>query len=201
MSVSVTSRCVTARITVGWIVAESPTPACWSRASASLREDQLRRVDLDEVRLDLIEVDGNTCFVESLGERASERVVLGEPFDVMVERVHAGGRDDPRLPHRSAEEVLLAPGAFHPLVRAGEQRSERAPEALRETERHRVEARRDLGRRDAERNRGVEEACAVQVHREPASRAAPTTLVEPTSGQTRPPELLCVSSSESETAR
>ena len=136
-----------------------------ARAPRSVERPSCAGVDLDEVRLDLIEVDGNTCFVERLGERARARVVLGEPFDVVVERVDAGGRDDARLPHRSAEQVLLPPGALDQLVRAGEQRSERAPEPLREAERHRVEARRRSRRRDAGRNRGVEEACAVEVHR------------------------------------
>jgi hypothetical protein len=67
-------------------------------------------------------------------------VVVREPLDVVVERVDAGRRNDPRLAHRAAEEVLLAPRALHELVRAGEQRAKRTAETFREAERHRVEA-------------------------------------------------------------
>ena len=73
-------------------------------------------------------------------------MVLRESLDVMVERVDTGRRDDPRLPHRSSEQVLLAPRALHQFTRAGEQRAERATEAFRQTERHGVEARGDRGR-------------------------------------------------------
>ena len=82
----------------------------------------------------------------ALGEPARARVVVGEPLDVVVERVDAGGGDDPRLAHRAAEEVLLAPRALDRLGRAREERAERAAEALREAERDGVEARADRRR-------------------------------------------------------
>ena len=56
MSSSVTSRCVTARSTVGWIVAERPTPCSASSAIASCLR-QRRDVDLDEVRLGAVGID------------------------------------------------------------------------------------------------------------------------------------------------
>ena len=147
MSSSSISRCVTARSTVGCGVGETPTPTDWSRAIASAAlEAERRDVDLHEVRLDLLEIDGHAGCVERLRERACAGVVVGEPVDVVVERVEAGRSHDPGLAHRPAEEVLLAPRALHQLARAGEQRAERAAEPLREAERHRVEARRDRPR-------------------------------------------------------
>ena len=54
--------------------------------------------------------------METLRERLRASVVVREPLDVVVERVEAGRGDDPRLPHRTAEEVLLAPRALHELA-------------------------------------------------------------------------------------
>src|SRR4029453_14095267 len=50
-------------------------------------------------------------------------MVVGEPLDVVVERVDAGRRDDPGLPHRSAELVLETPRPLHQLVRARDERA------------------------------------------------------------------------------
>ena len=127
MSSSPMSRCVTARRrVVGCTVIESPTPCCQSRSSASVgREPERSDVDLDEVGLDLLEVDGHAGLVEALREPPRAGVVVGEPVDVVVERVDPGRRDDPGLPHRTAEEVLQAPRFRHQLGRAGD----RAPRA------------------------------------------------------------------------
>src|SRR5688572_31621703 len=73
-------------------------------------------VDLHEVRLDLLEIDGKARIVERLGEPACARVIVREPLDMVVERVETGGGDDARLAHRTAEEVLLAPPALHELA-------------------------------------------------------------------------------------
>ena len=73
-------------------------------------------VDLDEVRLDLLELDRDAGRVERLGEPTRARVVVGEPVDVVVERVQARRGDDPRLTHGPAEQVLLAPRALHELA-------------------------------------------------------------------------------------
>ena len=138
-----------------------------ARERVRAREAERRDVDLDEVRLDLLESDGDVrASCETLGEQAGTRVVVGEPVDVVLERVDARRGDDPGLAHRAAEEVLLAPGALDQLARAREQRAERAAQALRETERDGVEAGGDLGGVDAERDGGVEQARAVEVDRE-----------------------------------
>src|SRR5262249_28558793 len=55
-------------------------------------------VDLHEVRLHELEVDGQPGRGPALGEPARPCVVLGEALDVVVERIEAGGGDDPRLP-------------------------------------------------------------------------------------------------------
>ena len=45
---------------------------------------------------------------EALADDAGVRVVLGEPLDVVLERVDAGGGEDARLPHRAAEHAAEA---------------------------------------------------------------------------------------------
>ncbi len=131
-------------------------------------EPERADVELDEVRLDLVEVDREPGRVPALGEPARAGVVVGQPLDVVVEGVHAGGGDDPGLAHGAAEQVLLAPRALDRLGRAGEQRAERAAQALREAERHGVEVPADRRRRDARRDGGVEEPRAVEVGSQPA---------------------------------
>ena len=72
-------------------------------------------VDLDEVRLHLLEVDRDAGLVQPLGEPPCSRVVFGQALDVVVERVDACRGDDPRLPHRTSELMLEASRAQHPL--------------------------------------------------------------------------------------
>src|SRR5687768_6559235 len=93
----------------------------------------------DKVRLHLLELDGKPCRREGLSQEAGARMVLGEAVDVVLERIEAGGRDDARLAHGTAEEVLHATRFRHPLARAGHERAERAAETLGEAKRHRVE--------------------------------------------------------------
>ena len=54
--------------------------------------------------------------MERIRQRARSGVILGEPLDVLIERVEAGSRHDPRLAHRAAEEMLLAPRAIHQVA-------------------------------------------------------------------------------------
>ena len=140
MSSSPTSRCVTARITVGWIVDERPTPASRRRPSASSRSSpSLPDVHLHEVRLHLLEIDRQPRAVPRLGQPPRPRVVVGQAVDVVVEGVDACRRDDARLPHGAAEQVLLTPGPLHQRARSGQHGPERAAEALREADRDGVE--------------------------------------------------------------
>src|SRR5207244_13562908 len=90
-------------------------------------------------------------------------MVVRNPVDMVVEGVERRGGDDSRLAHRSAEVVLPTARPRHQLVRTGDQRAERATEALGEAERDRVESAPDSRGRDAARDRGVHEPGAVQV--------------------------------------
>src|SRR5262249_10282425 len=64
---------------------------------------------------------------------------------------------------RSSEAVLLDPRAVHQLVRAGDQRAERTPEALREAQRRSVEPTSELGRGNLRRDGCVHQPRSVQV--------------------------------------
>ena len=103
------------------------------------RQPAAGRVQEDEVRLDLGEVDRKPRGDQTLGEPPRVRVIVGEALDVVVERVEARRGDDARLAHGAAEHVLQAAGLRRELGRGGEQRAERAAEALREAERDGVE--------------------------------------------------------------
>jgi hypothetical protein len=63
--------------------------------------------------------------------------------------------------------MLIEARAAHQLVRACDQRAERTAEALRETERHRVEQPGDLGGRRARGNGGVHQARTVEMRAQP----------------------------------
>src|SRR5437879_13090526 len=93
-------------------------------------------------------------------------MIVGDPVDVVVQRVQRGGGDDPRLAHRASEEVLATSSVRHQLRGTGDQRSERTAEALREAERDGVETASDARRLDSARDRGVDEARTVQMHDE-----------------------------------
>src|SRR5439155_27267411 len=105
----------------------------------------------------------NACRFEPLGEASRSVVVLGESLDVVLERVDAGGRDDPGLPHRAAEQMLEPARSRHQLPGAGHERAERAAETLRETERDGVEGTADRHRRHTGRDRSIHEPRAVEV--------------------------------------
>ena len=163
------SRCVTARITPGSTVALSPTPRLGEpRDRLGRGELDVADVDLDEVRLDEMRVDRRAPVGPALGEPPRPGVVVGEALDVVLERVEAGRRDDPCLPHRAAEAVLLDPRARHQLGRAGDDGAERRAEALREAERDGVEAAPPMtAAATPERDGRVREPRAVEVDSEP----------------------------------
>ncbi len=187
MSSFVTSRCVTARATPGRIVSEIASPPSRRRRDPGRAiEVAPGEVELDEVRLDLLEAHGQPGGLPRLGEPPRAGVVVGQPLDVVVERVQRRRRDDPGLPHRAAEEVLLAPRACHQLGGAGDDRPERATEPLREAERHRVEPAGDRGRGNALGDRGVEEAGAVEVGSEAERAGAAEDVRQPVEGPAAP---------------
>ena len=59
-----------------------------------------------------VEVDREPGRAPALREPPRPQVVVRQAVDVVVERIDAGGRDDARLAHRAAEQVLLAPRAL-----------------------------------------------------------------------------------------
>ena len=64
------------------------------------------RVDIekDDIGLHGGEIDRETGHVgDGLGESSGVRMVVGEPLDMMIERVKCSGRDDTHLAHAAAE--------------------------------------------------------------------------------------------------
>src|SRR5262249_45648002 len=132
-----------------------------------LAEPERADVELDEVRLDAVEIDREAARGEPFGEAARAAVVVGEPLDVVVERIDAGCSHDAGLAHGAAEQVLAAARLEHQLGGAGEQRAERAPETLREAERDRVEVAAVLRCGHAGRGSRIEDPAAVEMDPEP----------------------------------
>ncbi len=175
-------------------MAERPTPAARSVArSGSPVEAERIEVDLDEVRLHPVEVDCEAGFHERLRESSCTRMVVGEPVDVVVERVDTGCGHDPGLAHGAAEEVLLTPGTLDQLARAGEERAEGAAEALGETERDGVEARGEGCGFDVERGGRVQESRAVEVHCQPELARGRDNILDVSERPDPPPRVVvCV---------
>jgi hypothetical protein len=85
-------------------------------------------VDPDEVRLGRIHVHGQPGGREPSGETLRTRVILGQPLDVVIDRIEHPGGHDPGLPERPAEQELQPPRFLDPLGRAREDRAHRAAE-------------------------------------------------------------------------
>jgi hypothetical protein len=100
---------------------------------------------------------------ESLGQRARVLMILGEPIDHGGQRDDPGSRDYPCLAHPPAQQLARTPRAFHERAPPAQHRSHRAGEPLGETKRNCVGMRRDTARAGLERERRVEDACAVEM--------------------------------------
>ena len=154
-SSSVMPRCVTARTTVGWIVAERPTPASRRRGERLVAvEAERREVDLDEVRLHPLEVDR-----EAGGLRAPRRARVRARGRRRAARRGGRGRRRPP-PRRSRPGASRRRTGASPATRARSARREPASSAPsgqpRPFERQSVTvSKRDGDRRgcDAERRR------------------------------------------------
>ena len=108
-----TSRWVTMRTAVGPTVATS-TPSARAAATKSAASGA---VDDHDVGVHAGRVDA-----AGLGQQPRVRVVVGEPLDVVVERVQPGGREDADLAHAAAHP--LAP---HPRLGDGVAAARPAP--------------------------------------------------------------------------
>ena len=106
MSSSSTPRCVTARSTPGCTVARrARRPARQERRSPP-RAMSGATSSATKFVSTAVGIDGQPGVGEAEREPLRASVVVCEPLDVVVERIDARRGDDPRLPHRAAEEVL-----------------------------------------------------------------------------------------------
>ena len=91
-------------------------------------------------------------------------MILREALDVVLERIDSRGGEDPDLAHGSAQHLANAARPLDEIPAADEHRSRRRSQPLRQTHRHRVEARAQILHRHAELDRGIENARAVEVN-------------------------------------
>ena len=90
-------------------------------------------------------------------------MIDGESLDVVLHRIHRSRRDDARLTQCSAEQLADAASFADVLAIADEDRTHRTAQALRETDRDRVEVLSDLGCCTAQRDASIEQPRAVQM--------------------------------------
>ena len=100
---------------------------------------------------------------QTVGQHTRVLVVLGQPLDVVVERVEASGRQHSGLPHRPAQHLLPAPGLLDQLARAAQHRAHRRSEPLGEVEPGGVEAGGVVGGRHTCGHDRVQEPGAVEM--------------------------------------
>ncbi len=144
-----TSRCVTARIVVA-----SSAPIHTSRASSASLTANASSTPNTTMFVSTARVQPHAGDRrKAVGERARQRVVVGQPLDVVVQRVEGAGRHDARLAHRAAHHLLPAPRLLDELGRAGQAGAQRRAEALREVDPGGVEQRRPAARRTRRRRR------------------------------------------------
>ena len=88
------------------------------------------------------------------GRAAARAVVVGQPLDVVVERVQAGRGEDADLAHAGAVALAPDPGLGDPLGRGDQHRADRRAESLGQADRHGVEAAAELAQRRRRWRRG-----------------------------------------------
>ena len=93
-------------------------------------------------------------------------MIVGKPFDMMVERVDAGGSTNTGLAHRAAEPLLPAPGVVDEVACAGKHAADRRAQPLGEIDPGRIPSRRHVARGNPGRDAGIEQACAVHMGRQ-----------------------------------
>lgn len=84
---------------------------------------------------------------------------------MVLESVKRSRSEHPGLTESSAEHLFEPSRAFDKSPPARERGADRGAEPLREAYAHAVDHRRILGFRDAGRDRGVPQPCAVEVER------------------------------------
>src|SRR5262245_20268497 len=93
------------------------------------------QLEEDDVGVDRRRIEAQTGQAgQPLGEPPSVGVILGQALHVVAQRVHAAGRDDAGLPHRTAHLLLAPPRLVDELARARERRADWRPEPLGEVD-------------------------------------------------------------------
>ena len=105
---------------------------------------------------------------QALRQRARILMILGEPIDHRVQCDEARRRDNAGLAHPAAEQLANPMRARNEILAAAQYRADRTCEALRQAKRNRVGIRGDLLRGGFQRDRRVEDARAIEMHRERA---------------------------------
>src|SRR5690606_31914296 len=90
-------------------------------------------------------------------------VILGEPFDVVIEGIARGRGEQTSLPPAAAESFAEATGLLDVVARADERRADRRAETFAEADAHGVEQPAPLLRGNPAGDDSVEEAGAVEV--------------------------------------
>ena len=122
-------------------------------------------LDVDDVGVHAVEVDRESADGgDPLGEAARVAVVLGEPGDVVLERVQTRGGEHADLAHAAAEHLAQPVGLGDQLATARDHGADRRAESFGEADTHGVGASGELVRRGAAGDLGVEQARAVEVH-------------------------------------
>jgi hypothetical protein len=99
-------------------------------------------------------------------------VVLGQPLDVVVQRVETRRRQDAHLAHAAAEPLADQPGLGDALPGADHERADRRTQALGEADRQRVEQPAVRGQRHPVGHVRVPDAGAVAVQQDVAGPGA-----------------------------
>ncbi len=177
-SSAVTSRWVTARNRARREGHDEHAVLARAARRRSRRPARRREPEDDDVRLQPVEVEltPSTAASRSPMTRALAWSV-GQPLDVVVEGVQAGGGEHPRLAHRAAEHAPVAHerGDVLAVPASTEPPGSRVPSRARSDE---VERRGERRRVVAARDRGVQQPRAVEVGATPCSRAAAPDALE-----------------------
>ena len=118
----------------------------------------------------------------------------------VLDAVSARRAQHAALPHDAAEALAHVRAHDASAVRPGQRGAHRGAESLGERDHHGVGARGEIGQRRTGRGRGIPEARAIEVHRQPCARDV-MQRVMPASGVTTPPAPLCVFSTHTRRPR
>ena len=123
--------------------------------------ESLRR--LHEHHVGVRPLDLKTGRAQSLRQQLGVGVVLGEPADVVLERIQPGRGDHAGLAHRAAEDFPVSKGFLHEVRTAEEKRPRRRAQAFRQADGNRIEALAEFLRRHTQLRRRVEDARAIEM--------------------------------------